>query len=48
MVVQINGVKTAELKNDPGRKKGRIGLQLHGGQDMHVEYKDIELLEPAK
>jgi hypothetical protein len=45
VVVQINGVKTAELKDDPGRAKGRVGLQLHGGQEMHVEFKDIEVLE---
>ena len=47
VVVQINGVKTAELKDDPGRKKGNLGLQLHGGQDMHVEFKQIEILVPA-
>ena len=39
----INGVVTAELKDDPGRKEGHIGLQLHGGQEMHVEYKDIKV-----
>jgi len=47
IVVHINGVKTAELKGDPGRKKGKIGLQLHGGQEMHVEFKDIEVLEKS-
>ena len=41
--VRINGILSAELKNDPGRTKGFFGLQLHGGQDMHVEYKDIRL-----
>ena len=41
--VQINGILSTELKNDPGRTKGFFGLQLHGGQDMHVEYKDIRL-----
>ena len=46
ITVQINGVKTAELLDDPGRKSGRIGLQLHGGQEMHVEFKEIEILEP--
>ena len=30
-------------KNDKGRTEGHIGLQLHGGQVMHVEYKDIQL-----
>jgi len=43
IVVHINGVKSVELTNDPGRLEGHIGLQLHGGQEMHVEYKDIEI-----
>jgi hypothetical protein len=43
IVVQVNGYKTAELFNDPGRLKGHIALQLHGGMDMHVLFKDIEL-----
>ena len=47
VVVRINGRKTAELVDDPGRKEGHIGLQLHGGQDMHVEFKDIEILTPS-
>jgi hypothetical protein len=41
--VRINGIISTKLKNDPGRIKGFFGLQLHGGQDMHVEYKDIRL-----
>ena len=45
IVVKINGVVSTELKNDKGRTKGYIGLQLHGGQVMHVEYKDIVILE---
>jgi len=43
VAVQLNGVTTAELKNDPGRREGHFGLQLHGGNDMHVEFKDIEI-----
>ena len=45
IVVKINGVISSELKNDKGRAKGHIGLQLHGGQVMHVEFKDILILE---
>lgn len=45
VTVKINGVVTAELKNDPGRKEGYIGLQLHGGMEMNVEFKDIEIRE---
>jgi hypothetical protein len=41
IVVHVNGHKTAELINDPGRKEGHIALQLHGGQAMHVLFKDI-------
>jgi len=44
VTVHVNGHKTAELRDDPGRTTGRFGLQLHGGQDMHVEFKSIDLL----
>ncbi len=44
IVVHVNNRKTAELKNDTGRTEGHLGMQLHGGQEMHVEYKDIEIL----
>lgn len=47
-VVHLNGEKTAELTDDPGRTSGHLALQLHGGMDMHVEYKDIELLVKAE
>ena len=44
ITVTLNGVKTAELKNDPGKwRKGRFALQLHGGNDMLVMFKDIEI-----
>ena len=41
--VELNGVTTAEVKDDPGRTAGYFGLQLHGGNEMHVEFKDIEI-----
>jgi hypothetical protein len=40
----VNGIKSAELLDDPGRTSGHIALQLHGGQDMLVEYRQIEIL----
>ncbi|MBM3998959.1 MAG: DUF1080 domain-containing protein [Planctomycetes bacterium] len=43
VVVSVNGVQTAALREDPGERRGHIGLQLHGGQKMHVEFKDIEI-----
>ena len=45
VVVHVNGYQTAELRDDPGRLEGHLALQLHGGQDMHVEFKDIEILK---
>lgn len=49
VVVHVNGFKTAELLNDEkGRREGHLALQLHGGQEMHVLFKDIEILMPAK
>ena len=49
VVVHVNGVKTAELKNDPSRPEGHIALQMHSGTVMHVMYKDIEIAEsPSK
>jgi hypothetical protein len=41
-------VVSAELKNDRGRTKGYFGLQLHGGQDMHVEFRDIVIRTDVK
>ena len=43
ITVKINGVVSTKLTNDKSRKQGHIGLQLHGSQVMHVEYKDIQL-----
>lgn len=45
VTVSLNGFKTAELKNDPGRTKGYIGLQLHGGMEMEVLFKEILIQE---
>jgi hypothetical protein len=48
IVVHVNGRKTAELKDDPGRLAGHLALQLHGGQEMDVRFRDIELLVPER
>jgi hypothetical protein len=47
ITVQLNGTKTADLHDDPGRPRGHFALQLHGGQDMEVMFKDIEILTAA-
>ena len=48
IVGHVNGRKSAELKKDKGRLEGHLALQLHGGQDMYVMFKDIEMLLPQK
>ena len=45
IVVQVNGRTTAEVRDEQGAKKGHIALQLHGGQDMDVVFKDVEILK---
>lgn len=45
IVVTVNGMTTAVLKNDPGRASGKFALQVHGGQDVEVWFKDIYIQE---
>ena len=45
ITVEVNGVETARLRDDPGLREGHIALQLHGSQDMDVRYKDIRIRE---
>jgi len=47
VVVRLNGTVTSELKNDRGRVKGHFAMQLHGGMDMEVLFKDIEMRSPT-
>jgi hypothetical protein len=44
VVVHVNGVKTAELEDDPSRPTGHFALQMHAGCVMEVMFKDIEIL----
>ncbi len=43
IVVTVNGKVTAEIDDPQGRRKGRIALQLHGGQDGLQYFKDLEI-----
>jgi hypothetical protein len=45
VVVHVNGIQSAELKNDPARPEGHFALQMHSGCVMHVLFKDIEIKE---
>jgi hypothetical protein len=44
-VIHVNGVRTGDFSDDPGRVKGKIALQLNTRQDLEVFYKDIRILE---
>ena len=43
IIVTVNGIRTAELTNDPGRTEGRIALQLHANLDCDLWFKDIQI-----
>jgi hypothetical protein len=43
IVVTVNGQKSAEIEDEKGRRSGRIALQLHGGQEGLVSFKEIEI-----
>jgi Domain of Unknown Function (DUF1080) len=43
VTVTVNGKVSAEIDDPKGRAKGHIALQLHGGQDGLVYFKDIEI-----
>lgn len=42
-VVKLNGQTITDIEDPVGRKEGAVALQLHGGMDMTVEFKDIKL-----
>lgn len=41
--VKLNGVTVTDINDPAGRTEGALGLQLHGGMDMTVEFRNIEL-----
>jgi hypothetical protein len=45
ITVKVNGKVSAKLVNDPGRREGHIGLQLHGGMEMEVYFKEVLIRE---
>ena len=44
VAVHVNGTKSAEIVDPKGRRRGKFALQLHGGQDVDVRFKEIEIL----
>lgn len=46
ITVSLNGTRVTDLLNDAKcLKEGHIALQLHGGQDMRVQFKDLAIQE---
>jgi hypothetical protein len=43
VVVSVNGTKVSEINDSTVRMEGPFALQIHGGQDVHVMFKDIEI-----
>ena len=48
VAVDVNGFRTAELRDDPGRLDGKLALQLHAGMICDVSFKNLELLQKAE
>ena len=44
VVVHVNDVKSAELRDDPGRLEGHLAFQVHGSQDVDVMFRNVEIL----
>jgi hypothetical protein len=45
IVVHVNGRKTVDITDPNGRTSGPLALQLHGGEDMELRIRAIDLLE---
>jgi len=45
IIAKLNGEVTADLVDYYGEKTGRIGLQLHVGPSMKVEFRDVQVKE---
>jgi hypothetical protein len=41
--VTVNGKTSAEIDDRQGLREGRLALQVHGGQDCLVYFKDLEI-----
>lgn len=47
--VFVDGVKTASLRDDPGRRRGPFALQLHANMDVEVDFRSVRVrpLDPG-
>ncbi len=46
--VWLNGQSVSHLDDPAGTSKGHFALQLHGNQNVRVEFRNVEILEPVK
>ena len=43
--VFVDGHPTASLRNDPGRRRGHLALQLHANMDVEVDFRSLRIRE---
>ncbi|MEO6436471.1 MAG: DUF1080 domain-containing protein [Tepidisphaeraceae bacterium] len=43
VVVSVNGTKVSDINDSAVRMEGPVALQIHGGQHVHVMFKDIRI-----
>lgn len=43
-VVRLNGQTVTDIVDEQGRRSGHLALQLHGGVDMTVEFRNIHVV----
>ena len=48
LTMHVNDVKTIEFKNDPGRRSGRLALQLNPRKELEVYFQDFAILMPVR
>lgn len=44
VIVKLNGQTITDIRDPNGRKQGTLALQLHGGMDMTVEFRNMHLV----
>jgi hypothetical protein len=47
-VIHVNGTKTVDLSDDPGRRKGRFALQINPRQELEVYFADLQILRKVE
>ena len=48
LTMHVNDVKTSEFKNDPGRRSGRLALQLNPRKELEVYFQEFAILAPVR